>query len=236
MIRLLLAAADLAETISRERLFRNQPNARLVSAHSRAELLALAKTERPQLVVVDADRYKGEIDDLIKELRRVPAVKTVPIILTTATWRESLQELLLGAGANALVTKPLPSKRLYELVRAAGPAMTLDIRVPVGVEVTYTAGAGEQRGRILNVSKGGLYLECGAPAPVGTRLRVALSLPAFTNLAQVEGLVTWANDGKAAAASHVPAGMGIKFVDTPMVVRKTIALFVSMSKEVVRVT
>jgi uncharacterized protein (TIGR02266 family) len=236
MLRLLLADADLAETVARGRLFRNQPNARIVSARGRAELLSLAKSERPQLIAVDADLYKSQIDDIIRALRRMPVLRTVPIIVTTAKWRESLQELLLAAGANALVTKPVPAQRIYELVRAAGPAMALDIRVPVGVEAAFMAGAGEQRGRIVNVSRGGLYLECEAPPAVGTRLRVALSLPAFTNVARVEGLVTWTNDGKTAVASHVPRGVGVRFVDAPLVVRKTIALYVSMSKAVVRVT
>ncbi|HEY8370859.1 MAG TPA: PilZ domain-containing protein [Thermodesulfobacteriota bacterium] len=236
MLRLLLADAGLAETVARGRLFRNQPNARIVSARNRAELLSAARRERPQLIAVDADFYRSQIDDLIRTLRREPVLRSVPIIVTTAKWRESLQELLLGAGANALLVKPVPVQQIYDLVRAAGPAMALDVRVPVGAEATFLVGGRERRGRIVNVSRGGLYLECDAPPAVGTPVRVTLSLPAFTNVAQVDGVVTWTNDGRTASVSHVPRGVGVRFVDAPLVARKMIALYVSMSKTVVRVT
>jgi uncharacterized protein (TIGR02266 family) len=236
MLRLLLADADLAAAVASQRLFANAPDARITTAHSRAEILRLARDQRPQIVVVDADLYNSEIDDLLKALRALPAMRQSPIVVTTGKWRESFQELLLARGANAVFAKPISPKRLYQFVRSAGPAMALDIRVPVGVDVTFMAGGGEERGRIVNLSKGGLYLETERPRPVGTRLTVALALPAFTNLAHVEGVVTWLNDGRAASGTQVPVGMGVKFVDAPVVVRKTIALYVSMSKEVVRVT
>ncbi len=236
VLRLLLADADLRATIAGEQVFLHQQGCRIVSAADARELVGLARLERPHLIIVDADRFRSTIDTILIELRRIPALRGTPLFATTARWRESLQELLLGAGADALLAKPVGKERLYELVKAAGPAMALDIRVPIAVEVAYLAEERPRTARLVNLSRGGLFLEAADPSPAGTRLTLSLSLPAFTNPLRVTGVVAWVNDGTPLRSPRLPRGMGVKFVETPVVTLKTIALYVMMSKNVDRVT
>ncbi len=236
MLRLLLADSDLRATIADERVFLHQQDCRIVSADSASELLRLGRRERPHLVILDADRFISTIDTLLIELRRISTLKGTPLFVTTARWRESLQELVLGAGADAMLAKPVGKERLYELVKAAGPAMMLDIRVPVAVQVTYQVDETRRTARVVNLSRGGLFLETDELHPVGTSLAISLSLPAFTNSMRVTGEVAWVNDGSPRKSPLLPCGMGVKFVETPIVTLKTIALYVMMSKSVVRVT
>lgn len=235
MFRLLLADPDLRAMIARERVFLHKQDCELVSAADAEELLRLARQRRPQMVIVDADLLGAALEPTLAQLKGSPALRGTPVFITAAP-KPGMEERAIRAGADAVLAKPVGKQRFYELIKAAGAAMTVEIRVPVGVEVSYTVGHRERRGRVANLSKGGLYLETDQPSPVGTKLGVMLSLPAFTNQARVNGVVTWVNDGVSSKATHLPRGMGVKFVETPLVALKTIALYVMLSRGVLRIT
>lgn len=235
MLRLLLADPDLRAMIARERVFLHRQDCQIISAADGEELVRLARQGRPQMIIADADLLATAVEPTLAQLKRSPALRGTPIFVTAAP-KPGVEERLVAAGADAVLAKPVGKQRFYELIKAAGPAMAVEIRVPVGVEVSYTVGHRERRGRVANLSKGGLYLETEQPNSIGTKLGVRLSLPTFTNEARVNGVVTWVNDGTSSKLTQLPRGMGVKFVETPLVALKTIALYVMLSKDVLRVT
>lgn len=235
MLRLLLADPDLRAMLSRERVFVHQQGCRIAVAADGEELVRLARQSRPNLIIADADLLRATLQSTLAQLKCSPLLKGTPVFVTAAP-RPRVEEQLLEAGADGVLIKPVGKQRLYGILKAAGPAMALDIRVPVGVEVSYLVGSRERKGRVVNVSRGGLYLETDRVSPVGTKLTIELTLPSFTNLARVNGIVTWVNDDSGARTTHLPRGMGVKFVETPLVALRTVALYVLLSKEVVRVT
>lgn len=235
MLRLVLLDPDLRAMIARERIFQHQTGCQIVQADGAEEFVRLARIGRPHVVIADADLLAGELESTLAQLKRSNALKGTPVFVTAAL-KLGAENRLVKAGADAILWKPVGKQRFYDLLRAAVSVNKLEVRVPVGVEVTYTIGNRERPGRVANLSRGGLFLETESPSPIGTKLTISLALPAFSNAIHVNGTVTWVNDGVSARATQLPKGMGIKFVETPLVSQKTIALFVMLSKDVLRIT
>jgi uncharacterized protein (TIGR02266 family) len=79
--------------------------------------------------------------------------------------------------------------------------------VSVALEIEYRSAGAFLVAYSTNLSKGGLFIETGAPLPVGTALSLRLRLPEGTTM-DVDGVVAWirarpSDDGR-------PPGMGIE--------------------------
>ncbi|HEX7124905.1 MAG TPA: PilZ domain-containing protein [Thermodesulfobacteriota bacterium] len=235
MLRLVLFDPDLRAMLARERIFQHQSGCRIVQADGPDDLVRLARGGRPHVVIADADLLAADLEPTLAQLKRSAPLRGTPVFVTAAP-RPAAEDRLVRAGADAVLWKPVGKQRFYDLIRAAASAVKMEIRVPAGVEVAFTVGNRERSGRVANLSRGGLYLETDNPSPVGTKLTIRFALPAFSNTIHANGIVTWLNDAPTARATQVPKGMGIKFVETPLVSQKTIALYVMLSKDVVRIT
>ena len=131
----------------------------VLAASNGMDALRIARTERPDLIVLDLGLPGRDGLDVTRELRRDSAVASVPIVMLTARADESDKLVGLELGADDYVTKPFSAKELVSRVRAvlrraqavAAPAetvvvgeMTVDIprmAVSVGgraVELTAT--------------------------------------------------------------------------------------------------
>jgi uncharacterized protein (TIGR02266 family) len=120
------------------------------------------------------------------------------------------------------------------VLRLLGPQSGLEVRVAVGAEARYTVDGAERAGQVANLSRGGLYLAAQPLCAVGTKLALQVQLPGFPDPIAVTGAVRWVNEG--AQAPELPPGMGVQFVDTPPAALRTVATYVVLAKDVVRVT
>jgi two-component system alkaline phosphatase synthesis response regulator PhoP len=82
------------------------------------DALRIARTERPDLVVLDLGLPGRDGLDVTRELRRDSVVGTVPIVMLTARADESDKLVGLELGADDYVTKPFSAKELVARVRA----------------------------------------------------------------------------------------------------------------------
>jgi DNA-binding response OmpR family regulator len=87
----------------------------VVTAHTGDDALSLARTRRPDLVVLDLRLPHIDGIDVAKTLRRE---SPVPIIMLTARAEESDRLLGLEVGADDYITKPFSPRELVARVRA----------------------------------------------------------------------------------------------------------------------
>jgi DNA-binding response OmpR family regulator len=87
----------------------------VVTAHSGDDALNVARTRRPDLVVLDLRLPHMDGIDVAKTLRQE---STVPIIMLTARAEESDRLLGLEVGADDYITKPFSPRELVARVRA----------------------------------------------------------------------------------------------------------------------
>jgi len=80
-------------------------------------------------------------------------------------------------------------------------------RVPCSVEVGFRTASSFLVAYSVNLSKGGIFLECADPPPIGTSLTLKISV-AGADVHDVPGQVTWIREQPEAGR---PAGMGVEF-------------------------
>ncbi len=92
----------------------------VVTAASGEEALALARAERPALVLLDihlGDAASGE--DVIADLRADPDLASIPVVAVTAYGLPGDRARLLGLGFDGYVTKPYTRERLLDAAEVA---------------------------------------------------------------------------------------------------------------------
>jgi CheY-like chemotaxis protein len=87
------------------------------------EVLAKAEDKGAAIDLVLMDIMMPEMDGLtaMREIRRRPEWKKLPIVALTAKAMKDDQERCLAAGANDYIAKPLDVERLLSLVRVWMP-------------------------------------------------------------------------------------------------------------------
>jgi len=75
-----------------------------------------ARTERPDLIVLDMMMPGTSGLDVLDELRADPELASIPVLMLTARTQRSDREAALNAGADRFLAKPFSPIELAELV------------------------------------------------------------------------------------------------------------------------
>jgi len=88
----------------------------VVTAADGEEAIKKAKSEKPDIIVLDIMMPKMDGYEACKRLKTDPSTKSIPVILLTAKGREVDRKLGSQAGADDYVVKPFSPGRLIERV------------------------------------------------------------------------------------------------------------------------
>jgi CheY-like chemotaxis protein len=94
----------------------------LVSAHDGAEAVAKAKTERPDLIVMDVVMPRMTGIEACAEIRRCPETRGIPVLLVTTRGEEENVARGREAGCTAYLTKPINGPELLAKIREYLPS------------------------------------------------------------------------------------------------------------------
>jgi two-component system alkaline phosphatase synthesis response regulator PhoP len=103
-------------TIARDYL--DRAGFRVITAGDGETALRLARTERPNLLVLDLMLPGIDGLDVTRTLRQDPATRKLPIIMLTARVEETDRLIGLELGADDYITKPFSPRELVARVRA----------------------------------------------------------------------------------------------------------------------
>jgi uncharacterized protein (TIGR02266 family) len=99
-------------------------------------------------------------------------------------------------------------------------------RLSIAVEVDFRSEHNFYSGRTHDISVGGLFIETNVALPIGTRLTVDLKLMKKHLPAEAE--VIWVLVGE----GEQPTGFGVRFLDLPAAVKKSIEAFMALRKPI----
>ena len=88
----------------------------LVEARDGDESVELAKSERPDVILLDMMMPGRSGLDVLSELRRDPELERVPVVMLTARTQESDRDAAVVAGAERYLAKPFSPARLAAVV------------------------------------------------------------------------------------------------------------------------
>lgn len=174
------------------------------------QAIELLNKRRFDAIVVDCDDLEGG-KQVLQQLRSSPSSKRAmafAIINGGTTVREAFD-----IGANFVLDKPLTADRFNRTLRAAQGLMKREqrryFRNVIETEATVSLPDGKElRGRILNLSEGGLAVKLPVQPQPTTAIRVRFFLPGGLRI-EAKAEITWLKENQAVGIrfAHMDAKM-----------------------------
>ncbi len=93
------------------------PDANVLHASNGAEALQLAREFNPKVIISDNDMPDVDGKDLVRNLKLDPMTANIPIIIVTGHDSDANREALKQYGAAAILTKPITSEQLLDIIK-----------------------------------------------------------------------------------------------------------------------
>lgn len=114
----ILIVEDERDILQLVKMYLEKEGFRALTASTGSEGLKLARTEKPDLLILDLMLPEMDGLEVCKRLRSAPETAMLPIIMLTAKAEESDTVIGLELGADDYVTKPFSPKALIARVKA----------------------------------------------------------------------------------------------------------------------
>ena len=189
----------------------------IVEAGSAREAVEACRNETPHLVYMAFNLPDQNGAECCQRIKNDSELSGIPIVLICNENEESQINASRRAGCDAVLTKPLDRHRFLEIGRSF-LAGVREPRHPCLITVHACCGDKEFSSNGLDISSGGVFLECKEPLELGASLELELHLsrpgepgPRIKS----SGRVAWLNDRDEPTKPHHPVGVGVKFVGIP---------------------
>lgn len=189
-----------------ERTFLRRGEFAVLQAPQGGAALEAARTERPELVVIDV----GEAGRGLATCRAIKAdaqTRGLPVVLVGPRTARPDAE---GAGADAFLAKPVVQREFLEAVRRFVPVAVRRARRQV-VNVRFGWAFEGTRGSALSreLSPRGVFLKCDRDFPVGARLTLRFRIPEESDDVVCGGVVR--NVDVPGRGAPLGPGVGLEF-------------------------
>jgi uncharacterized protein (TIGR02266 family) len=180
---------------------------RVRTASRGVEALSIARRERPDVAVVDLHLPDLDGASVCRALREDPATRDMVVVLVGGRSAED-HARAIRAGASDVLTKPLSRVTLVESVgRFVGTdnprgLPRVELEEPLSVRV-----GGTRRGRVRNLSRGGVFIETDWSPSAGEEIAVEFELPEGLAAVSSTARLVWQREG-----NDLPEGIGMRFV------------------------
>ncbi len=199
------------------------------TAGNAAAAVAAIQQQRPQLIVTSLDLPDRPGEELVRELRREPRTREIPIVALT---RGSPEEhaRAVRAGATDVLTRPLAHETLVQAVERFLGAPLLASGLPrahLARPIRLWDGENEATGTMRNVSRGGCYVESPEWLPgEGHELNLDFGLPGFANHLALTARLVW----RRMVPGRRQPGAGFRFLELDGGTSRALHHFVAASR------
>jgi uncharacterized protein (TIGR02266 family) len=197
-----------------EKTFFSREDFELITARNGREAFKAIRETNPDMVFMDLYMPEMNGDECCHMVKMDPKYRDIPIIIVTHGGREDDLVRCRRAGCDDIVLKPI---NRHDFMATAQKFLQVRERAVrrfrARLRVRYCARSRELADYSIDLSTGGLFLETAHPLPVETPLDLEFILPETGTIIQCKARVAWVNYSKLPSKSHLPAGMGVQFLD-----------------------
>lgn len=211
MLRVMLAD-DSRFFRSIERQFLQKTPAQVVEVVDSDDLFAQLTAEKPQLLFLAYSMRPLDGVECCRRIKSSPALRNLPVVMVCDQDRSDQIGSAKNAGCDAVLVKPLHRQSFLQ----AGHQFLSEIREhrqPCFMIVHFDWQGENCRGKSLDISSGGVFVESAADIPLGTLVKLTFSLPGSDKPVTCQGEVVWHNRRPQPRKPHYPNGFGLRFRD-----------------------
>jgi len=177
------------------------------------EALEIMNVAVPLLILTDVELLRMNGIDFLKQVKKNPITRSIPVIVYTLLKDPSVKETCLKEGAAAFLQKPVDPDALYAAVQRATEATPRSyIRLNTCLNAIIGSGQGieadSRNDCVTALSEHGMYVSTPKPRPAG--LQVAITLLLGNAELKIDGVVLYSFDKRKGPLRM--QGMGIKFL------------------------
>jgi len=209
----ILLVDDSRFFLTLQRQFLQATPAELAEAKSAEQALAQCRQKKPDLIYMDLELAGISGADCCRQIKADPQLRSVPVVLLCDETHPEQIDFCRQAGCDGVLTKPLDRRRFLELgrsllagIREKRKGCTLRIRFRLDERLCIGKG--------LDISSGGLFLECGETLKPGDSLKLEIQLSRVGEAGPwifCSGTVVWINTLEKPFKPNHPEGYGVKF-------------------------
>jgi CheY-like chemotaxis protein len=197
--------------------FRRTP-VTLLFAENGQEAVDTAARERPALIYMDVAMPVLSGIEACTRIKADPQLAELPVLLIYTPDRDAREEEVRASGCDESLKKPfgreeflnLGHRYLYHIERR-------ERRVPCQMTVDFTIAGRNYRGRGIDISMNGLYIEYRDELPPQKVVEICFILPNVSpHRVRARGRITWLNQGFPRRNLNLPQGFGVEMVSIDM--------------------
>ena len=197
--------------------FRRTP-ATILLAESGQAAIDIAMRELPDLIYMDVAMPEMSGIEACRHIKAYPTLKKIPVLLVFTPDRDATVAEVAASGCDGYLAKPFGREDFLNL----GHSHLFNIerrerRVPCQMTVNFSINGEEYRGRGVDISRHGFYVEFRDEIPPNSRITANFLLPtASAKKIEIAGRITWINQGFPRQNMTLPQGFGvaIQSIDT----------------------
>lgn len=161
------------------------------------------------------------------EKAKYDELKSVPVVVISSFIDEKLAKELLEKGVSKVIKKPFTEEGFLAVYDTyCESEKRKKVRKSINIPSFYGFEDEMERGTILDISEGGLFLATQRLLKTGAYLELKFLLPNSERPIKVWGRVVWLNEEGNKKKPAYPTGMGIEFVSLTKELRKIIKEFI----------
>ena len=213
---LLVDDVDFFREVMRD-YFRRTP-ATILMASGGQEAIDVAMREWPDLIYMDVAMPGMNGIEACRKLKEHPKLRKIPIVLIFTPDRDASVDEVKDSGCNGYLVKPfgreeflnLGHRHLFNIERR-------ERRASCQMTVDFCIGDKDYRGRGVDISLHGLYVEFREELPPDKRISASFILPTISaTKVELSGRIAWVNQGFPRKNLALPQGFGIEIQSIDM--------------------
>lgn len=209
-----MLADDVVLFLELEKTFFQRKEFDLVIARTGEQAVALAATERPDLIFMDLFMPEMNGNEACRRIKDDPELKSIPIVMVTQGGRDEDIALCRAADCDEVLFKPINRHLFMETAnRFLDLVDRRHTRIMVRLQISY--GAAPQlmlSNYALNICDGGLFIATSRPEMIEGPLALEFCLPGRSEPLRCQGRVAWINEPGNLKRQTLPPGFGVEFI------------------------
>lgn len=183
------------------------------TASNGKEALDVAKKFLPNVIFLDYEMPLMNGLEFLQAKKDIAEIKDIPVVIVSSFIDKSLEDILIQNGAQEIIKKPFTEQTFLNL---ANKYLNLDKRkkrrIIIDVPAFYGFEDDMEKGVILDLSEGGLFLAAERLLKEGAYVELKFLLPNTNDSLKLWCRVVWINKEGSKKKESYPVGMGLEFV------------------------